>query len=518
MTGERFFKATIRYDIRSGGGVLVQLPVQLDSKSSHSLQRQLFEKIRKLILSGVLRPGTLVPATRALANQLQISRNTVMLAYERLITEGYLQSKKAVGTFVSFDIPETSILHAHGGTYETGNEPPPLPRQPVIFTGQAHALANLGARPLAVDFWIGRPDPGSFPSKTWRRLIARHLSKAVCDITDYGDPAGLPSLRKAIADHIALARGITAKPEQVMIVSGAQEALNIIARLFVKTGTPVAVECPCYQGAVYLMESFGAKLLPVPIEQDGIDVRALPKRKTALIYVTPSHQYPLGVTLSLEKRIRLLDWSRHTGAYIIEDDYDSDFRYQGSPLTALKGLSGGEGVIYLGTFSKSIGAGLRTGYMVLPDELIEPAGIVKALMNNGHPWLVQSVLCDFMTSGGYAAHLRKIRRTYMSRRDRLIEELNRHFGEVDITGREAGMHIAWHLPSWMPKAIELQEIAQQKGIGIYSLMRGAAVCLQKTTYDQKTILLGFSSTTEEKISFGIGEIATAIHKNHAPQD
>jgi GntR family transcriptional regulator/MocR family aminotransferase len=498
----------------------LQLPIEIRRKDGRSLQSQIFDQLRGLILDGRLKPGTPVPATRSLAEQIEVSRNTVMLTYEQLVIEGYLQTRRAVGTFVSFDLPEDT-LRVSSCAPEPREEPERRThRQPVRFSGQRHPVVNRNRHRLAIDFWVGRPDDRSFPMKTWRRLLTLKLAQAGSNLTEYGDPAGLPELRQAIVDHLGPARGITATPEQVIVVNGSQEGLNIAARLFVGEGTPVVCECPCYQGLSNVMESFGAELIPVPVDQDGIDVSRLPKRPVSLAYVTPSHQYPMGGTLTLERRLRLLRWAWKTGAYIIEDDYDSDFRYCGSPLTALKGLDKNGCVIYLSTFSKSIGAGLRIGYLVLPSELVEPATTIKALYDNGHPWLDQAVLAEFIANGSFENHLRRIRSAYMLRRDCLVETLQSRFGDVELSGLDGGMHLVWHLSGDFPKARELQRMALRRSVGIYSLedgavhdfgQRGCATCdFWDEACAERTIMLGYASTPERQIGKGIGRIAAAL--------
>jgi len=488
----------------------MQLPLKVQHGKKKPLQTQIFDQIRGLILEGRLKPGTPIPATRALAEQLGVSRNTVTLAYEQLIIEGYLQTRRAVGTFVSFDLPASSLLSDSGEAVSHDNSERLIDRQPVRFRGTPHPVVNRNRHNLAVDFWVGRPDARSFPSKTWRRLLNRELTHPSSSLTEYGEPGGLPALRQAIADHLGPARGISTTPEQVIIVAGCQEALNVAARLFVGQDTPVVVENPCYQGASNLMESYGARLIPVAVDGEGLDVAQLPQKPVSLAYVTPSHQYPMGATLSLERRLRLLDWAWKTGAYIIEDDYDSDFRYDGSPLTALKGLDKRGCVIYMGTFSKSVGAGIRIGYLVVPRELVEPATTVKALLDNGHPWLDQAVLADFISSGTFSNHLRRIRYTYKLRRDCLIEALGRHFGDVALSGVMGGMHLVWHLPRSFPKAKKLQEMALDRGIGIYSLQDGAASVFGSNNFDERAIMLGYSSTSEKQIREGIARIAKVV--------
>lgn len=487
----------------------MEIPISLDADSRQCLQAQLYEQVRTLILGGRLKPGTPLPASRSLVEQLGVSRNTVLLAYERLIAEGYLETHRTRGTFVSRELPEqclTANAHAPGKLAMPGDAP--RARPPLAFEGRAQAVVS--PHRFVHDFWLGRPDPHSFPAKTWRYLLNRVMLTAGTRLTEYLDPAGAPELRRAIARHLGPSRGIDADPDQVIVVAGCQEALNVAARLLVREGTQVAIENPAYQGAAYLFASYRARLLPVAVDDNGMRVERLPSKGVTLAYVTPSHQYPLGFTLSLERRLRLLEWARRSGAYILEDDYDSDFRYRGSPLAALMGFDNDGHVIYVGTFSKSIGAGLRLGYLVVPRHLVESARTVKALLDNGHPWLEQAVLAEFIGSGAYERHLRKIRHIYGARRDCLLDCLRKHFGDVVVSGTESGMHVAWHLATGLPTAAELQELAARRGVGIYSLRSGAAHDFGGCPYSERTVVLGFSSLDEAQIRTGVERIAAAL--------
>ncbi|PWB42100.1 MAG: transcriptional regulator [Rhodocyclales bacterium] len=492
----------------------MEIPISLDLDSRQSLQAQLYEQIRKLILGGRLKPGTPLPASRVLAGQLGVSRNTVMLAYERLSAEGYLQTREAIGTYVSFELPEDCLNAKRLASAAEACVQDFPTRRKIAFEGRPQAVVNH--RHLAYDFWLGRPDPHSFPIKAWRRLINRTLVTAGTRLTEYRDPAGLIDLRKAIADHIGPARGINVDPDQIIIVAGCQEGLNLTARLLLREGMSVAIENPAYQGAAYLYESYRARLMPVCVDESGLCVEDLPEEGAALLYVTPSHQYPMGFTLSLERRLRLLDWAWRTGTYIVEDDYDSDFRYRGSPIPALMGLDSHGCVIYLGTFSKSIGAGLRIGYLVVPKHLAGPARTAKALLDNGHPWLEQAVLAEFLAGGGYDNHLRRIRQSYAERRDCLADCLKRHFGEVVISGAECGMHIAWHLGEELPRAAELQAMAAEHGVGVYTLQSGAACDFGGCAYSERAIMLGFSSLNERQVRTGIERVAAAVDAARSP--
>lgn len=486
----------------------MEIPILIDPSNRLSLQAQIYDQVRKLILGGRLKPGTPVPASRALAGQLGVSRNTVMLAYDRLGAEGYLQMRETIGTYVSVELPEDCLTAKQSALVSEANVQELASRRPIAFEGRAQRLFN--DRYLTYDFFLGRADPHSFPIKAWRRLINRAMVTAGTRLMEYQDPAGLFGLRKAIADRIGPARGINVDPDQIVIVAGCQEGLNLTARLLLRDGMCAVIENPAYQGAAYLYESYRARLVPVRVDESGLCIDDLPEAGAALLYVTPSHQYPMGFTLSLERRLRLLDWARRTGTYIVEDDYDSDFRYRGSPIAALMGLDSHGCVIYLGTFSKSIGSGLRLGYLVLPKHLVQPARAVKALLDNGHPWLDQVVLAEFLACGGFDNHLRRIRQTYAERRDCLTECLNRYFGEVVISGAECGMHIAWHLGEDLPRAVELQAMAAEHGVGVYTLQSGAACDFGGCAYSERTLMLGFSSLNEQQIRSGIERIAAAV--------
>lgn len=372
-------------------------------------------------------------------------------------------------------------------------------------------MVNPNRHRLAIDFWVGRPDPHSFPTKSWRRRLLHNLAFAGANLTEYSNPVGILKLRSAIADFLGPARGIKVEPDQVVVVNGSQAALNLVARLLIEKGTTVVVEQPCYQGAAFVFESYGATLQAVPVDDRGIDTEQLPDKPASLAYLTPSHQYPLGVTLSLGRRLRLLDWAWKSGAYLIEDDYDNDFRHNGSPLIALAGLDVHGCVIYLGTFSKSIGAGIRLGYMVVPPELVEPVRVVKTLYDNGHTWLDQATLADFISSGSYKRHLRRIRGTYRMRRDCLVESLQHYFGEVRLTGLEGGMHLAWHLPPDFPDATQVQKIAEDVGVGVYGLTTGAALNCHGSPAGERIVLIGYSSVTEEQIRDGVARLARALY-------
>jgi GntR family transcriptional regulator/MocR family aminotransferase len=496
--------------VRSGH---VQLSIILKESEKATLQTQIFDQIRTMILNGQLRGDDPLPTTRELSAQLGVSRNTAVLAYERLIAEGYIRTKPYVGTFVSPDLPDTAFLSAgveapgavkadaSAESAEGAEEAPHL---------RTHRLADPKRRRLVADFWVGRPDSRTFPLKAWGQHIKARLKSAGTKLTTYSDPAGLLELRQAIAKHLAPARGIVCDPDQIIIVGGCQDGFNLVGRLLVKPGSTAVVESPCYQGAAFVLESLGAKLHPVPVDHDGLDVSQLPHAQGALAYVTPSHQYPIGVTMSLQRRIELLSWATQYDAYIMEDDYDSDFRFVGSPLTALKGLDRNERVIYLGTFSKCMGPGLRLGYVVAPRRLVESFRRMKMLMNNGQSWLEQAAMADFMASGEFGRHLRRIRQLYRERRDALLEALHKHFGDCEIYGEQAGMHLVWKLPDSFPSAEEVEAKGLAAGVGVISLATGSALRFDRNDGGDRLLMLGFVALSEKEIQEGVARLAMAL--------
>lgn len=482
--------------------------VYLDREGKKSLQEQIVDQIRSQIVVGALKPGARLPSTRDLSALLNVSRNTVSFAYERLVSEGYLSTRRGTRTCVSSELPDTKVpitplsLEA-SQTAELAEQPstaaPSMSiREPTVF----HAAR------MPIDFWVPQADPRSFPLKAWKRLLTECLSVASENLTDYGDPAGLEDLRRAIAEDVARARGIITSPNAVFIMAGAQLALNTATRLLLRPKDRVVVENPCNQGAAYLLENLGADIVPIPVDGDGLITAELPADPASLIYVTPSHQFPLGVRMSLERREQLLAYAKVCGAYIIEDDYDGHYTYEGPSLPALKAM-GSDRVIYLGTFSKVLGAGLRIGYAIFPTPLVEPARAMKALLDNGHAWLEQATLARFIQRGSFDRHLRLIRRIYLGRRDRLVLRLQETFAGVRLTGTITGTHLAMNLPKG-PSAPEIRDSARRRGIGVYTIPGAGAHEFGSDTITESTLLLGFGNLTERQIDEGVARLAAAI--------
>lgn len=492
----------------------MQPGIELDRRSKTPLQAQLVARLRELILNGQFSPNKKLPASRELSAQLGISRNTVLLSYDRLIAEGYLEVRGKAGTYVTGVLPERLLNIELKRRSNINVRSAQSARRPLSRRVAAPILHERPKERVRFDFRIGRPDPRSFPIKIWRRILLEKLTNAGRSLTEYGNPAGLLELRTALVAHLRTARGIEADADQVIIVGGCEEGLNIVARMLTPPGTNVFVETPCYRGVSFVFESFEANVIPIPVDREGICVSTLPDAGASLACVTPSHQFPTGVTMSLNRRLQLLEWARRNGAYIVEDDYDSDFRYSGSPLMALSALDRDDCVIYLGTFSKSLGGGLRIGYLVVPPELIGPAREMKALINLGNPWLEQAVLAEFISSGSFEQHLRRVRKTYLQRRDVLINSLHQHFGQVEISGEEGGMHLMWLLNNVSESARVIQNDALHHDVGIYTIDDGPALDYEKYVHRNEAIFLGYPCLTSEEIETAVRRLSQVI--NHEP--
>jgi GntR family transcriptional regulator/MocR family aminotransferase len=488
-----------------------QLPLTIRRHALEPLQAQIVDQIRQLVDKRILAPSSRVPSTRALSEQLGVSRNTVTLAYDLLIAEGVLEVESSAGTMVSRQLPAAFRRVAASAEGPGTQEAPTAPRHPVAFRGRGPRVYDSLAGQLVYDFRMGQPDPALFPVAVWHRLVVERLNRAGPALVRYGDPAGLRELRVAIADHLRLARGIRADADQIVIVAGCQEGLNLVARVLVTPGVRAVVENPCYEGAALVLSGYGARLVAAPVDDEGLCVDRLPS-EAALAYVTPSHQFPLGPTLSFGRRLALLDWAAKSGAYIVEDDYDSDFRYEESPLLALHALDRADTTIYLGTFSKSIGAALRLGYVVFPSAVASAAIGAKALLNNGHPWLEQAAVAEFLNSGGFERHLHRIRRRYLARRDCLLHELKSHFGPSRIDGTEGGMHVAWHLPAGAAHAAVLQRRLAGDGVGVYSLASAPVHVVEPVSASETVLLLGYPCLSEERIRSAVERIARALDR------
>jgi GntR family transcriptional regulator/MocR family aminotransferase len=447
----------------------------LDRRLAAPLYRQLYERIRAAILAGRLPPGTRLPATRSLAAQLAASRATVQLAYELLAAEGYVAGQAAAGTRVAALPDAASRRRAR------------QPRPPPPFPG------GQGEGP-PLPFQVGLPALDAFPRKLWSRLAARHARGLSEAALAYQPPAGQPALRRAIQRYLAVARGIDCSLEQVLVTTGFQGAMGLLAAALLRPGDGVWVEDPGYFMARDALALAGARLVPVPVDEEGIDVAAglaaAPRARLAV--VTPAHQFPLGHTMSLSRRLALLAWAEAASAWIVEDDYDGEFRYDGRPPPALKSLDRAGRVIHAGTFGKVVFPGLRLGYLVLPEALVEPLLRARRLLAPLAAALDQATAADFLEQGHFARHVRRMRRLYAERRAALAAALAASFGpRLAIEPRPGGMHLLAR-PDLGAGDAELARRAASAGMAVEPLSRMALAAAPSPG-----LLLGFTNVAPE---------------------
>jgi GntR family transcriptional regulator/MocR family aminotransferase len=472
------------------------------------LHRQIYEALKAGIRDGRFRPGSRLPSTRALCADLKVSRNTVLSAYEQLLAEGYAISRERATTVVADAVP----ARTPGAAARTA---PAAPR----LSAYAHRLTRVpsmppsgsyAARPgLRWDFRYGKPAVDDFPHDVWRRLLAAHAKDPTPDSLGYAAPAGHPALRAALASYLHRARGLRCDAEQIVIVNGSQQAIDLAARVLLDPGDAAVVEDPHYPGASVVFEAIGARLIPVRADAQGLDPALLPpsERRARVAYVTPCHQFPSGVILSLERRLALLDWAARTDAWVIEDDYVSEFRYEGRPLEALQSLDRHERVVYIGSFAKTLFPALRLAYLVLPPALVRPFVAAKWVSDRFSTPLPQAALAEFVDSGAFERHLRRAGLRNAARRRTLIESLHRLLGDrVEIAGENTGVHLVVWLNDVRPKDMPaLIQRAEAAGIGLYSV---APYYVEAPS--RGGLLFGYASLSEAAIRAGIRRLATLL--------
>ena len=471
--------------------------IVLDRSSSAPLHRQIYDQWRQGVLTGRFRCAERVPSTRELSTALAVSRSTVTLAYEQLIAEGYLESSRGSGTFVCRELPD-QLLRPNHKHVPRGAETPPI-RLSRYGAGLNDDFGYPPAPPGFIRFTQWRPDLSLFPIAIWRKLVMRRLRSATPELFDYSDESsGYGPLRNEIAAYVSRSRAVRCTPDQVIIVNGSAQGIDLCVRLLLEPGDQVAIENPGYQGAHRIFAAYGARLRPAGIDENGIVIGDLGK-KARLVYVTPSHQFPTGVAMSLTRRLELIEWSRRHNAVLIEDDYDSEYRYSGPPLPSLQGLATGVAVIYIGTFSKVMFPSLRIGFMIAPPSLVARVRRAKWLADRHTPVPDQAALADFIAEGHLERHIRRMRRIYAGRRDALVESLQRHFGDrVQIRGDAAGMHLLVRFlddPRITEKAVEAK----------VQLVSSATSYLTEAPSGE--FILGFSSISERSIREGIRRLA-----------
>jgi GntR family transcriptional regulator/MocR family aminotransferase len=466
---------------------LFELALRLPGAGSRDLLRELHRQLRSAILDGRLQPGARLPATRALAQQLGVSRNTMLAAYDLLLSEGYLLGRPGAGTYVADTLPiarsDRSGHGGHGGRGSRSGRAPkastPARRDPRLVpldVPGADLAPTLQPQAARDDFRVGLPDVSLFPFDIWRRLsdrALRHAARQVARFADYADPQGQAALREAIAGHVSFTRAVGCTAADVVVTAGAQQAFGLLARILVVPGrTVVAVEQLFYPSLREAMLAAGARVVTVPTDDEGMCVDRIPP-EARVVCVTPSHQFPTGVAMSPPRRAALLAFARARNAVVIEDDYDSEFRFAGRPLDALQTLDRAESVFYVGTFSKSLFPALRLGFVVAPPWARAALVRARELADWHGPVLAQEALAAFIAEGHLARHIRKMRKLYGARRTALLEALARHgAGRLEAVASDAGLHLSARLLG-ATRADAVVERAAAAGIVLPPLSRFA---------------------------------------------
>ncbi len=482
--------------------------IRIEPRAREGLQLQVYNAVRGAILDGTLVPGTRLPSSRALADDLRVSRTTTLLAYEQLLAEGYLAARRGSGTFVTDEIPDALPHRPSARVIHTKH--PQLSRR-----GAALAALPSPARRVAgpaKPFRLGVPALDLFPQRIWSQLVTRRLRSTTIRQLDYGDSAGFPSLRTAIAEHVQAARGTRCSADQVIIVAGAQRGLEMVCTALLDPGDRVWLEEPGYTGARSALLAAGARIVPVRVDSDGLDVAAAMRRAPGarMAYVTPSNQFPLGVPMSLVRRLSLLQWASDAGAWVLEDDYDSEFRYDTRPFPCLHGLDADGRVIYVGTFAKSLFPALRLGFVIVPADLHGRFVAVRRTTDVHPPLLEQMALADFIGEGHYARHLRRMRTVYRERVEALVDAAERSCaGALRLRPVQTGLHAVADLHGVDEERV--YEEARDRSIEVAPL---GTYFLGRPTMNG--LLLGFASTRPDVLRRGMERLAAAIESARRP--
>ncbi len=465
--------------------------------------RQLYLQIRLAILSGRLGAGTKLPSTRALASELTVARTSVVAAYEQLLAEGYVSGKIGSGTYISSELPDATATAADRFKRPADAEKPSLSARAQQFATLAPATAPGGNLP----FDAGRALVDIRTTQLWGKLSRRMLVSIDPVHLGYSDPRGLIELRTAICDHLRTMRAVRCEPDQVIVTSGAQQAMDITIRVLLDRDDEAWVEDPCYPLTYQALVVSGARIHPIAVDAGGMNVgagiRAAPKARVA--FVTPSHQHPLGVVLTMARRLELLGWARDNGAWIVEDDYDSEFRYSGRPLASLQGLDDNDRVIYVGTYSKALFPGLRMGYAVVPRALVDAFAGARFLMDRHPPSLSQVVLSEFMRQGHYASHIRRTRLVYREARDVLVDQLKKKIGQnIIVESPDQGRHLVAYLHGGVSDT-SIERAARENRLTVRAISR-----LYRKAPPRSGLMLGFAGFSRSVITRGVSVLAEII--------
>jgi GntR family transcriptional regulator/MocR family aminotransferase len=477
----------------------------LDGSSGIPLYRQLYDRLRQAILEDRLRSGTRLPSTRALASELAVARNTVMAAYEQLLAEGYLEGETGSGTYVARALPD-KILRPPAARHAAT-----LMRRVAHLSRRGQALAHNAIGPRYGDppkaFRPGTPALDEFPFALWNRLMSKHWRRRPVELLPYTDPAGHEPLRRAIAEYVTVARAAVCEPDQIVILSGAQQALNLAARLLLDEGEEAWIEDPGYNGARAAFLEAGIKPVPVPVDEAGLDVVEGERRysRARLAYVTPSHQYPTGVIMTLARRLELLRWAERGRRWILEDDYDSEYRYASRPVASLQGLDKSGCVIYCGTFSKVLFPSLRLGYVIVPPQLIDAFREAKSVIDRHCPAVEQAVLAEFIADGHLERHVRRMRMLYLERQGVLLDALHHQLGgAIEVRSHQAGMHVV----AWLQKGKSDSVVARRaRELGVEA---PALTSYREKPGGRGGLVLGYAAYSEQQIKVAVKKLAMAM--------
>lgn len=481
------------------------LTIQLDPRSRVPLHRQLYFRLREGILSGDLQAGSRLPSSRSLAADLSVARNTVIAAITQLRAEGYVACRTGAGTRVVETIPQDLRRPVATSLSVRSKAVPGL-----TLSSRGRRLARLPGLTSPTTrrpFRPGAPALDRFPTDVWGQLTSRHLRHATREALGVGDPLGHPPLREAVAEYLRATRAVRCQPEQVIITGGSQETLYLVGQLLLDPGDEAWIENPGYPGARSALSASGATVVPIPVDDQGLDVGAGARRGTQprMIYVTPSNQYPLGVTMSLTRRLELLKHARRHRSWILEDDYDSEFRYSSRPMAALQGLDSDERVLYAGTFSRVLFPSLRLGYLVAPRSLVDALRVARGTISGRPSVISQAVLTDFLVEGHFERHVRRMRAVYLERLGVLRDAAAQHLtGLLDIAPSDAGVNVV----GWLPKGSSEERVvraAAAEGVQVASL---GSFCTKPVP--RQGVFLSYGPFDEREIRAGVLSLARAL--------
>jgi GntR family transcriptional regulator/MocR family aminotransferase len=486
------------------------LPLALERRGEGALHRQVYRELARLILSGRLAPGSRLPSSRELARELGVARNTVLSALDQLASEGYVEGRRGAGTFVVADLPDKAPLLPRAAQRAAGTHGAKAPVPALAIRARPLIEAHLAPPRRTGLLAPGLADVGEFPFELWARLLARSWRRPSRGLAVGGSPGGLLDLRRAIADYLGLMRGVRCRAEQVIIVSGTRQALDLAARLLLEAGDAAWVEDPGFPGLRGPLIAAGAKLVPVPVDAEGLDLaRAAKAARPRLICVTPSHQFPLGMTMSLARRLMLLERARAENAWIFEDDYDSEWRYRGRPLAALQGLDEDGRVIYAGSFSKVLFYSLRIGYLVVPAAVLDSFLSARATLDDQPSLIAQPALAEFLAEGHFAAYLRRQRRIYRARQERALAAAERHLeGLLDVPPDPGGLHLIGYLAPALARRMDDREASRRAAIHGITVPPLSDYWIGRP--ERQGLMLGYAVLPEAAIEPAIARLAAAL--------